>query len=156
VSEQQEQATISADEATARLATLTADDAWRDRFLESGAAEVKEFHELNKIIVKGDPVEAAMAGILDNPDIPSSQSKVLAGTVDMLRAVGIADPIVRDFIEGQGVTAAEMKLVEGWKQRQMADSSFVERYLSGDAEARRLMTIANSVIATGIKKEKQS
>lgn len=55
--------------------------------------------------------------------------------------------------EGKGVSREEMKLVEGWKHRQLADKAFVGKFLANDAEAKRLLATADAVIARGIKVE---
>jgi hypothetical protein len=138
-------------EAGARLETLKADGGWADKVLSGDVAATKEFNELHVMIDAGDRVESAMAGIL--PDVPDSGHRLMASTAEMLREIGIRDEVIEQTLRGHEVSAAEYKLVEAWKARQMKDPVFVKSYLSGEAVAREKMTLCNIVLSSEIKKD---
>lgn len=137
-------------EATARIAELRNDTAYGEKLFSGDVETTKEFHALHELAAKGDAIDHAMAGIMSG-DIPSTEEKQMAGTAEFLRSVGMKDPVVRELLEGKGVTAEEMRAVQSWKQQHMKDADFVKRFLANDSEAVRLMTTANAVIANGIK-----
>jgi hypothetical protein len=143
-------APASASEARARLDTLTADQKWRERLMSGDVAATKEFHELTGMVAEGgDDVEIAMSGKL--PDVPDADQKLMAGTASWLRELGLSDGVIRETLEGKGVSQAAFDAVTLWRTQRMRDPAFSQKFLANDAEALRLMTTANTVIANGIK-----
>jgi hypothetical protein len=148
----------TATDAQTQMNVLAADPAWRDRFLAGDAAAKSEFANLTAKIVGSDStdaalIDAAMAGAVAGSDLPTADGRQMAGIAGWMRGLGISEPVIREHLEGKGVSSVEMKLIEGWKQRHLADEGFVDRFLRGDVEAKRLMSIANAVIARGVKVE---
>ena len=144
--------------AQSRLGELSATAEWRDRFLAGDAAAKSEFTNLTTKIVGNDRadtalIDAAMTGVVAGSEFPTTESRQMAGIADWMRGLGIRDAVIREHLESKGVSRDEMKLVEGWKQRQMADKGFVAKFLANDAEAKRLLATADAVIARGIKEE---
>ena len=114
----------------------------------------KEFHELtSKISAGGDDVVAAvMSGKL--PEMASTEQRLMAGTAEMFRELGIRDEVTSEFLRGVKVTPQEYELVLNWKKEQMGDTGtdgFVKRYLAGDTKAHQQMTIANTILVNGVK-----
>lgn len=144
--------------AQARLGELSSTPEWRDRFLTGNAEAKTEFTNLTTAIVgpartDAAMIDAAMAGPAAGGDFPTTDGRHMVGIADWMRSVGISDPVIREHLEGKPVSREEMKLVESWKQRQMADKGFVAKFMSGDVEAKRLMATADAVICRGLKSE---
>lgn len=143
-------------EARTTLDARIADKDFGARVLAGDADAKRELDVLHAKIHAGgdDVVEAALSGALG--DMPSSDMRAMAGTAELFRELGIRDEVTREFLSGKGVTAHEYELVENWKKIAMGDrkpGGFVERYLAGDTEAMNKMTLANSVLVNGVKKE---
>jgi hypothetical protein len=76
-------------EASAKLAALTSDQAFRERVLNGDAAATNLFKDLTRAVdAAGSDVEIAMSGAL--PDLPDSQLKMMASTAEMLRGKGFS------------------------------------------------------------------
>jgi hypothetical protein len=140
-------------EASARLASLTADQAWRDRVL-SGADPVatKEFHELTSAVAAGgSDAEIAMSGAL--PDLPDSQLKTMAGTAELLRDIGLRPEVILQTLNNYEVSKAEFDATAAYKSRMMKDPTFVKAFLSGEAEAAQKVMLMSIILSSNIKSE---
>jgi hypothetical protein len=51
------------------------------------------------------------------------------------------------------VTKAEYRATEIWKADRMADSEWTKKYMAGDREAKRQMSLANIILTGGIREE---
>ncbi|MEH2570258.1 hypothetical protein [Bradyrhizobium sp. AZCC 2289] len=142
-------------EAATRLDQLQADAGWRDKFLSGNGAHVAEFHSLTELVAKGDHIDAALAGLrLGDGMFQSSDHLTNIGVAESLRDIGIRDEIIRDVLAGtHQVTKAEYRATEIWKADRMADSEWTKKYLAGDREAKRQMTLADIIISGGIREE---
>jgi hypothetical protein len=149
-------------EARSVLDSRIADKDFGARLVAGDADANCEFRELQAKIAEADPaddVARALAGDVDQRasysgiGIPDSGVKQLAATAEMLREIGVSEPIIAEQLHGHEVTAQEMKAVEAWRGRQMKNPEFVKAYLSGEPEARKLMTLSQIVISGGIKGE---
>jgi hypothetical protein len=142
--------------ARARLDHLTADAAWRERFMQGDVATRREWQTLTEQIAAGDPVDAVMAGVVpDNTQIDLSSGNAasysdMAKAVPELRSIGLGDDVIRQVLTDQPVSRAEYSQVKNWHDRVLKDRAFTERYLSGDPEAMRLMTLASVVLSSEI------
>jgi hypothetical protein len=156
--EQQQQQTppaapTNSAQAGARLAECVADQAWGDRLLSGDAATTKEFHELSAMHANGTTdVESAMTGAI--PDVPDSGLKTMAGTADMLRAIGIEPGPIRQLLEGYEISQAEHDAVSALKGQLMRSAEFTKSYLAGEPEAVKKMTLCDIVLSSTIKTEK--
>ena len=140
----------NAQEASARLATLTNDKAWGDKLLASDPATTKEFHDLTKMVSEGgDNVDRALSGAL--PDVPNSDLKHMSGVADMLRTLGIKPDVIRQTLENHEVTQAEYDATKAWQARSMKDQFWVKAYLEGDSAAARQMMLASVILSSPIK-----
>lgn len=136
----------TATEARAALDARIADKEFGARVLAGEIAANAEMVELTtKIAAGGDDVMTAAM----NGSAADEEQRMMAGITDMFRAAGIRDEVTREFLSGKPVSKEEFRLVEGWKASRMKDAAFVEKFMSGDAEAVRLMLTANSVLAKG-------
>jgi hypothetical protein len=146
-------------EARAVLDAKMADKNWGERLTAGDAEVTREWNSLQaKAAEPTDDVSRAMAGdVLQHAaflgGVPDSGVKLMADTADMLREIGIREPIIEETLRGHEVTAEEMKAVEAWKARSMKNPEFVKNFLSGDPEARQKMTLAAIVLSGGIKGE---
>jgi hypothetical protein len=141
----------SAAEASAKLAALTNDKTWGDKVLASDPAATKEFQTLTAMVAEGGAkVESALAGTL--PDIPDSEHRLMAEAATWLRGLGVSDDVVRQTLANHEVTQLEFNAVEAWKNQHMKSSEFSARYLAGEPDEVRLMTLANVVLSSNIKK----
>ncbi len=140
-------------EASAKLAALTSDQAWRDRFLSGGdPAATKEFHELTSAVAAGgSDVEIAMSGAL--PDLPNSELRMMAGTAEMLREIGLRPEVIRQTLEGHEVSKAEFDATAAYKSRMMKDPNFVKAFLSGSAEEGQKVMLMSIILSSNIKQE---
>jgi hypothetical protein len=138
-------------EARTQLAALVADKERGAKLFAGDVETNRQFSQLTAIASRDDDstVAAAMAGKLG--DMPDSTARIMAGTADMLREIGIKEAIIEQVLQGHEVTAEEYKLTEAWKARQMKDPVFVKAYLSGEVEPREKMTLANIILSGGIK-----
>jgi hypothetical protein len=143
----------SAAEASARLDVLISDKEWAGKLLAGDGLATKEFHDLSALIAADEKVEAAMSGkgsVLPG-GIPDSQLKLMTETAGYLREHGVGEGAVRQTLTGEKVSKKEYELVTAWKAQHMRDGDFTKKYLAGDSEATRQMTLANIVLASEIK-----
>jgi hypothetical protein len=143
-------------EAVARLAEIKADPKWRDQYLAGSAIHAKEMRDLQAVIDadkgRADPqTEMAIAGVLFDGIQPSGHlAKV--GTATMLREAGINDTgVIRQVLAGESVTQQERDVAATTKARLMKDEDFTAKYLAGDSEAKRTMTLLNIIVSSSIK-----
>jgi hypothetical protein len=146
-------APTNAVEARGRLDTLIADKDWGAKLLAGDTNANREFRDLQSMADKSDDSTIAMAMSGNIGDMPDSSVRLMANTADMLREVGIREEIIEQTLRGHEVSAAEYKLVEAYKARQMKDPVFVKAYLSGDSEARQKVTLMNIILSGGITGE---
>ena len=163
-------AALSPDEATAKLADMTAafrgppsqePQAQLDRFyadpskrqlLEAGdGATRKEFDELAKAAANADPVEAVMKGAL--PEVVNSEQRLMADFADHLRSIGVRDEVVREALENKPITQELHNSAKDWRTAHMKDREFVKKYLEGDVEAVKLMAACHILLTLPIKEK---
>lgn len=97
----------------------------------------------------GDKIDIAMLGQL--PAGANGEIRELAGTAEFLRDVGIRDEVVRATLAGAEVTQAEFDATKRWHDQHMRDQEFTKKWLSGDPEAARQMTLAHIILGSNIK-----
>lgn len=73
-------------------------------------------------------------------------SAAAAVTSRDLMALGLSPEAIDQAVNGTPVTPLERFHVQSWKDRAMKNKEFVEKYLAGEAEPMRLMTLANIVL----------
>jgi hypothetical protein len=138
----------TAGEATARLNELKGDQVWTNELLAGGSRQAKEMAALLEVIDKGDnpQVDRAMAGELEDAPFQPSGQIAMIGTTEMLRAAGIRDEVIREFLTGQPISAQEQKLVAARKAERLRDHEFVKRFMAGDGEQRREMLLIDLIL----------
>jgi hypothetical protein len=102
-------------------------------------------------VERGDPVSRAMVGELDA--INESGYLQTKKTVDALRADGIGDDAIRQYISGESVSREEYARVTRWKATALEDPVYVAAYLKGNPTAVRAMTNAMIVLTSPIKED---
>jgi hypothetical protein len=139
-------------EAATRLDQLKADPNWTSALLSGAPGQTREFHDLHRLVAKGDSVDMAMAGVLQPGGLQTSDHMELIGGAAALRALGIQDGIIKDVLsDSHTVTKAEFEATKQWKADQMSNPDWVKLYMGGDNEARRKMTLANIILTGGIR-----
>jgi hypothetical protein len=129
--------------------------AWRDK-LEAGDGETRrEFDELARAAAaEENPVKAVLSGNL--PEVASSEHRFMEFTAATLREIGIRDSIISDVLAGtHTVTRQEWDLTVQWKKDHMEDPEWAEALLSGNAKARRELTLATIILNGGIRGEEK-
>jgi hypothetical protein len=140
----------TATEASARLTALSGDKAWSGKLLSGDLAATKEFNDLTTMVAEsGDGVAVAMSGVL--PPAANGEMREMAGTAEFLRDVGIRDEVVRETLAGAEVTQAEFDATKRWHDQHMRDQEFTKKWLAGDPEAARQMTLAHIILGSNIK-----
>jgi hypothetical protein len=143
--------------ARARLDHLTSDAAWRDRLMQGDIATKKEWTALTETIAVGDPIDAVMAGVnpAGNTQIDFSGGNAASyadqvKAVPELRSAGMGDDVIKQVLSDQPVSRAEYDAVKSWHDGALRDQDFTRRYLAGDREAVRQMTLASVVLSSDI------
>ncbi|GMP11851.1 hypothetical protein [Bradyrhizobium sp. TM239] len=151
----QAQAPVTAADARAQIDALTTNAEFGSKLLSGDVAATQQWNDLHSVLGKGgDEIENAMNGVVLGADsIPDGQSKLLAEGASWMRSLGLSDDVVREALEGAGVSKEEYRMVTDWRNRQINDPAFAKRFLANEAEAVRLMMTASVVIAGGIKGE---
>jgi hypothetical protein len=144
-------APANATEARARLDARIADGDWGAKLFAGDATANREYRDLVGMAVADgdDVVAAAMNGKL--PTGATTDQRHMAGAAEMFRDLGIRDEVTQQFLSGHQVSAKEFDLVFNWRKEHMGNADWVRLYLSGDLKAKQEMTVANSVIANGVK-----
>jgi hypothetical protein len=141
-------------EAHDRLGVLSADARWADNLMKGDTATVREFHELSAMAANGDKIQTAMAGVVPAyvlGGIPDSEQVMLTETANHLRDLGLSDGAVEQALRREPLPKNEIDLATAWKMRAMRSEDFVKKFLSGDPEARKQMSLANIVESSQIR-----
>jgi hypothetical protein len=128
--------------------------AWREKLEAGDGKTLHEFNELARAAAEENPVGAVLSGNL--PEVASSEIRLMEHTASTLREIGIRDEIIKDVLAGtHEVTKVEWDLTVQWKQDHMEDPEWVKALLSGNAKARRELTLATIILNGGIKGEEK-
>lgn len=147
----------TATEARALLDAKVASKDWGARVMAGDAAAIRELHELTGKVAGGgeDVVVAVISGKDDGGGrmFVDAEKRMMAGTAEMFRDLGIRDAVTAEFLSGRQVSKEEYDAVSAWKRVAMGSKEFTAKFLAGDVEARQKMLTANSVLANGFKEE---
>ena len=146
----------NATEANARLGTLTENKEWGGRLLAGDAAATKEWKDLTALAAGGNPVEAAMAGVVPGLNdaggmLPGGDDLVMAGVVEHLRERGISDGAIRELLNDDKVAQWEHDAAKRWKDEHMSDREWTKKWRAGDALAAKEMILADIILNSEIK-----
>ncbi|WP_299804748.1 hypothetical protein [Tardiphaga sp.] len=108
---------------------------------------------MQEMIDKADPVDLAIAGVVTGGDMPDSTSKLMAETAAWLRDIGVSTDVTRETLSGREMTKQEFETVKAWKDQKMRSPEFTKRFLAGEPEEVKQMTLANIVLSSSIKAE---
>jgi hypothetical protein len=150
-------------EALARIAQLKADPVWREKWMTGGPTQTREYQALFEVAsrVTADPIEAAMAGFLENKIVQSSDHIEMIGAANWLRETGISDGVIREILSGKPVTQEAHDAAVRWKADHMRDSDWRNALLGGKMitengirrDPRRDLLTVNYLITTDIRKD---
>jgi hypothetical protein len=140
-------------QAAARLAELRETPEWGARILAQDPTAISEFHALSKLVAQSDPIDIIMSG--EAAGLPNSSrdgQPSLAATareIPALREAGISDGAIRELLEGRVPSAEEIDAVGRFRNLRHSSKEWVDRYLKGDAEARRESMLMSMVFDDG-------
>src|SRR3954454_722825 len=117
---------VTATDAQNHLNALTADNSWRDKFLNGDVAAVKEFKTLTGAIVDGGTADDVVTSVMGGkaPELGNSEQRHMARYVDYAREMGIADGVTKQFLSGEKVTPQEYEAVANLKRELMGSAEF--------------------------------
>lgn len=144
----------TAAEATARLAELGSDPAWRDSFLAGSAEKGREFRELTALVSSGKPdekIEAAMIGLTPPGGMSDYDLTQMTETVAHLRGSGIEDAVIKSALKGDPISREEFRLAEAWRDAHMRDTGWARKLFDGDVEAKRQLGLVSIILSSPIK-----
>jgi hypothetical protein len=137
-------------EAASRLAGLKEDQSWGAKVLAQDPGALSEFHTLSKLAAQADPIDLIMSGQAANlPNMSLDGKPSLATTareIPALREAGISDGAIRELLEGRVPSAEEIDAVGRFRNLRHSSKEWVDRYLKGDAEARRESMLMSMVL----------
>jgi hypothetical protein len=141
----------NAAEAVTRLTQLSADGEWANAVLSGNGPQVAQFKSLQEMIATGDNVDKAVSGVLEDGPFQQSGHIQNVGVAASLRDQGIRDEVIREVLSGRPVTQQEHEMAVRWKADHMGDSEYVKKYLAGEREQVREMTLVNIILSSPIK-----
>jgi hypothetical protein len=151
-------ASMSPADADAKLTELQGNEAWRGRFLEGAPTEGNTFRALMERRGPDFQLNQIAAGnTVPLPDIDTHlgseltvRNQVLAA--EALRGQGIPSEVIGQALKGEPVSQAEFDAAAKVKADLLGNKEFVVKYLSGDREAVRQMTLLNVISVAGAKR----
>jgi hypothetical protein len=136
---------------------LTADPAWRERYLAGGLKERNEMAAaLTAKLGGGDQLDHVIAGTAPVPEFETVTEGALTTYKQMqaaadLRGLGISDAAIRELFEGNNpATRAQYDAVMRLAADLESNPEWRARYFKGKREAVRQMTLIN-MIKVGVK-----
>jgi hypothetical protein len=150
-------AAMSPADADAKLTELQSSKAWCDAFLKNSGAEVKTFKAL--VEKRGpdfrlDQIAAGNTVPLPDIDVHTGDQLTLHNQVraaDSLRAQGVEPAVIKQLLKGEPVSQAEFDAAAKAKADLLGNKEFVTKWLSGDREAVRQMTLLSIILVSGKK-----
>jgi hypothetical protein len=131
--------------ALAEIEKLKRDPEFRQKLLNGGTAEVTRWRDLNK---------AAAA-----PATTDEESAELAGRIMTLQKFGLPDlnsEVGKDLLavmSGKPISVETRRAAEAKRSALMADKGFVQKYMDGDQEARRVFMTVNVLMAAQVERK---
>jgi hypothetical protein len=143
--------------ARARMAELAANPKWTSDYLNGNADARQEFSAVTALISTGNDVDMAMEGVLPEARVdfgPGASLRDQAAAVPVLREIGVGDDAIRQLLSDKPISRQEHQLAEQWRNMHFTDADWTKKYLAGDGEAVRQMTLCNIVLASEIDERK--
>ena len=140
-------------EAAAKLDALKSDKDWTAGWLAGDLVKIGEFNKLAEIAARDSAkIDFAMTGGLEDKIIQDRGHLDNVHTVEFLRASGVDDPaVLRQVLSNEKVSQEEFDAAKSTKARLLRDHDFSRRYLSGDGEAVRHLTLLNVILTRETK-----
>ena len=145
----------TAAEARARLAALTKDRQWGDRFLAGDSRALKEYRALMDKAAEAETTDAANPPddfIFETTYGNELSPRAVASWVGGMREIGFPDGAIQEVLEGKQFTPEQVEQARHLKSRYMRDPLFTAAYLSGDLQAQREMLTLNAIITSAAHK----
>jgi len=121
--------------------------------MRGGLEQRRTFHDLHELISKGDGIDQAMSGVLPDGIIQDGAQVQMAGTVAMMREMGIRGDVIREALTGYEPSQALIDETTRYKADLMSNPEWRKKFMSGDVEARRQKFLANSILTDGIREQ---
>jgi hypothetical protein len=128
-----------ADQARAQIEALKANPEWVKRHLGGDHAtreELARLHELTHTPAPGSIISGMPTAAAQNAEMADHLSTLF----------DISPGIMEEIRQGKPASLDEHRLAVGRKAARMSDPAWVNRYMTGDAEARREMWLLNSIL----------
>jgi hypothetical protein len=102
------------------------------------------------LVSQSDPIDIIMSGEAAGlPNTGFNGQPSLASTareIPALREAGISDGAIKEMLEGRVPSPEEIDAVGRFRNLRHSDKGWVDRYLKGDAEARRESMLMSMVL----------
>jgi hypothetical protein len=138
--------------AATRLTQLKADPAWTKAWLSGSGPQAKEYNDLSELAAKGDKVDLAMAGVMEDGPFQDSGHLQNIAMATMLREIGFNELQVRETLSGRPASQAEVDMANQWKAQNLKSKEFLTRLMAGEPTAVRELWVANIILTSPLKK----
>lgn len=153
-----EPAPKNATEASAKLATRTADPEFRTRLLNGHVETRAEFNALTAMVAEGgDLVGAAMNGVVPENEITTDGHASLRNIADAtteLRKAGLSDPAIREVMADAKQTRTNVDLASQRQLERHGDPEWCKRLLAGGHAEVREQTLLSVILAAEVDESK--
>lgn len=153
-----EPAPKNATEASAKLATLTADPEFRTKLLNGDVETRAKFNALTALVAEGgDVVGAAMNGVVPENEITTDGHASLRNIADAtteLRKAGLSDPAIREVMADAKQTRTSVDLAAQRQIERHGDADWVKRLLAGSHAEVREQTLLSVILAAEVDESK--
>ena len=89
----------------------------------------------------------------DGKPLPAAPDPSVDIRINMWRGFGVGEDVLAQVREGKPVSAQEYELAQHKRTSLMSDRAWVGKYLDGDMEARRTMSLISIILGSKIKEE---
>jgi hypothetical protein len=138
-------------EATARLAALTNDPAFRTKLLSGDDEATKQFNALTTMTADAGPVDLALAGLLRSgiETVSGNQLTVrqMASAAEAMRTMGLNDDCVREALVGAKVSPEIYRAALNRRAELLTDPEWSKRLLNGGFAENNTYVLLSSILA---------
>jgi hypothetical protein len=133
-----------AEAASARLAELKSNPEWCAKYLEGSTAEREEMAKLTAAVAAAVPVMDTSAA-----DTAMHEQEASAAITYLTASGGVSEAVAKQINDpNRKVSRTEFLAAKQWKNSRLADAAWRDRYLKGDVEAVRQMTLASVILSS--------
>jgi hypothetical protein len=142
----------NATEATARLAALTKDPAFRTKLLSGDDEATKQFNALTTMTADVGPADLAMAGLVPSGvETISAENPLtvrqMASAAEAMRAQGLNEDCIKEALVGAKISPAVYRAALTRRSERLGDKEWTAKLLAGDFAANREYVLLSSILA---------